>query len=356
MFPTPSRTFMICLSLCTVMAFCTVMVSPAFAQIEPDDIGFDLAAVGQVRGEKPQIILTPSINVSRIHIKLQRNDGKEITLKSGGIRSGRTKKIAIPQGKGIYSYRCALSGKAGKASFGPFKLEFEIKVGEPPRIAVSPADVDEVKRTITVRLTEPEGKIDLTVWGDDGEIIDELSHPYKQAPGTPITVPWSQKPTEVMGRFELKAWDVVGFWSGLRSVTFMNIPHEDVVFESGKHEIRASEERKLIEPLGRIHAELQKVKGVLPITLYIGGYTDTVGSAADNLALSRRRAKAIGQWFRKRGIRVPIKVQGFGESVLFVQTPDNTDEARNRRASYVLSAAPPPANRGFPTRSWNMIP
>ena len=49
---------------------------------------------------------------------------------------------------------------------------------------------------------------------------------------------------------------------------------------------------------------------------------------------------------------MPIWFQGFGESVLFVQTPDNTDQAANRRAGYVLSTQPPPASRGFPTRNW----
>ena len=346
---TRPRTFATCLTLCLCLAL------PALAEVDPDDIGFDLIAAAEYKKTKPQIVITPTINLSRVQFQLERSDGKKLTLRSGGVRAGRTRKIAIPQGKGIFTYKCAISGKAGRQKFGPFRLEFEVKVGEPPLIAVSPTDVDEAKRTITVRLTEPEGKIDLTVWGDDGEIIAEVEHPYKQAPGTPITVPWKQGANEVMGRFLLKAWDVVGFWSGVRSVTFMNIPHEDVVFESGKHDIRPAEERKLIEPLGRIHAELKKVKGVLPITLYIGGYTDTVGSAADNLALSRRRARSIAQWFKKRGIGVPIKYQGFGESVLFAQTPDNTDEARNRRASYVLAVAQPPASRGFPTKTWNVI-
>lgn len=329
--------------------------APAVAEVSADDLGFDLISAAEFKRSKPMIVLSPSISLSSVQFDLQRADGKRLRLKSGAVREGTTRKIPIDQGKGIFSYKCSITGKAGRERFGPFELTFEIKVGEPPRIAIGPTDVNEAARTITVRVTEPAGKIDLRVLGDDGEVIDEVSQPYEQKPGTPITVPWKQEKGEVMGRFELKAWDVVGFYSGIESVTFMNIPHEDVVFESGKHDILPAEERKLVEPLARIQAELAKVRGILPITLYVGGYTDTVGSAADNMALSQRRARAIAAWFRAKGVRVPVLFQGFGESVLFAQTPDNTDEPRNRRAAYVLSTQPPPVSRGFPAGRWQGV-
>ncbi len=343
------------LTTVAVLLIGAALAVPATAEVTADDLGFDLNAVARLRKSKPQILLTPSVSLSKVQLKLVRSDGKKQTLRTGAIRADTTRKINIRQGKGVFSYACSITGKAGRERFGPFKFTFEAKVGEPPLIAVAPTDVDEASRTIKIRVTEPAGKIELKVWGDDGEIIDEVEQPYRQAPGTVIPVTWKQEVKQVMGRFELKAWDVVGFWSGLMSVTFMNIPHDDVVFESGKHNSLPTEERKLIEPLTRIRGELQKVKGVLPITLYVGGYTDTVGSAADNVALSKRRARSIAKWFRKRGIRVPIKFQGFGEAVLFVPTPDNTPQAANRRASYVLSAAPPPVSRGFPNRNWGTI-
>ena len=163
---------------------------------------------------------------------------------------------------------------------------------------------------------------------------------------------WEQKPDEVVGQFQLRAYDQANYWSGIESVTFVDIPHQDVIFESGKWDIRPTEEPKLTEPLERIQQQLKAVAGVLQIELYIGGYTDTVGQAADNLDLSRKRAHAIATWFSAHGIKVPIQSQGFGETALKVPTADGVDEARNRRASYVLSVQPPPASRGFPARNW----
>src|SRR4030095_3584711 len=89
---------------------------------------------------------------------------------------------------------------------------------------------------------------------------------------------------------------------------------------------------------GRMHAG---------ITLYIAGHTDTVGSGAHNFKVSQDRARSIAGWFRKRGVKIPISYEGFGETTPVVKTADNIDEVRNRRADYVLSDGPPPLSSSF---------
>jgi hypothetical protein len=46
---------------------------------------------------------------------------------------------------------------------------------------------------------------------------------------------------------------------------------------------------------------------------------------------------------------MPLYYAGFGEDQLKVKTPDNTDEARNRRADYVIGVEEPAAGRGHYT-------
>ena len=77
------------------------------------------------------------------------------------------------------------------------------------------------------------------------------------------------------------------------------------------------------------------------ITLYIAGHTDTVGNPTHNFKLSQDRARSIAAWFRKRGVKIPISYEGFGETSLAVKTADNIDEVKNRRADYILSDGPP---------------
>src|SRR5205823_5647645 len=101
----------------------------------------------------------------------------------------------------------------------------------------------------------------------------------------------------------------------------------------------ATEEPKLTAALPSLekaikrYSEAVKVAGAT-IRLYVSGYTDTVGPASSNRSLSDARAHAIAQWFRKKGVTVPIYARGFGEDILKVETPDETPEQKNRRADY----------------------
>ncbi len=335
------------------LVFTVFFATSAHAQVSADELGFSVHGTAQLPKDHPWLGFKPSRAFGAVQFACKRSDGQDVNFSVAGLRAGAEKRVPLPVVKGVFHYTCKLSGQAGKEKFANFDVEFDTRVGEPPRIQIAPPDIDEAGRKITVRLTEPAGKLELDVMGDDGKPIANVSKTFTgEAPGTPLTVTWEQKPDEVVGQFQLRAYDQANYWSGIESVTFVDIPHQDVIFESGKWDIRPTEEPKLTEPLERIQQQLKAVAGVLQIELYIGGYTDTVGQAADNLDLSRKRAHAIATWFSAHGIKVPIQSQGFGETALKVPTADGVDEARNRRASYVLSVQPPPASRGFPARNW----
>lgn len=335
---------------------CVSIPVQASAQVTPDELGLSFVTSAEFKRSKPLIIVSPVISLKSVVFACKRSDGKRVVIKSGAIRSGSTKKLTIPQGKGIFEYNCQLSGRAKTGKFGPFQMDpIEVKVGAPPRFSLSEKDVDEANRSITLRCSEASGRIELMVYGDDSEVIAEVEQAFTAQPGTPIVVKWKQTAAQVMGHFTVKVYDAVGFYSGLESITFVSIPHEDIIFESGKWVIPKTEAPKLHQPLQKIRDALAKVRGVLPIKLYIGGYTDTVGKGPDNMELSRKRAASIAKWFAGQKLQAPILFQGFGERALAVQTPDNTDEKRNRRAAYVLSKDPPPASRGFPARNWKAM-
>ena len=71
----------------------------------------------------------------------------------------------------------------------------------------------------------------------------------------------------------------------------------------------------------------------------IVGYTDTVGSEADNDALSLKRAEAVRKLLVAAGFELTddnCKIIGRGERGLAVRTGDNVDEPRNRRVVVVI--------------------
>ena len=177
--------------------------------------------------------------------------------------------------------------------------------------------------------------------------------PIQAGPGT-VAVPFVGNPAEVV------LLDVTlkrgAAWSGFTySPWFLNVPHEDVLFASDSAAIPPSEHYKLQSTLDQLHDLLDKYGSVVPVKLYIAGCTDTVGDAAHNKDLSLRRAQSIAGWLRARGYKQPIFYDGFGESLLAVDTGDGVDNPLNRRALYLVGANPPPAGSGVPGASWKAL-
>jgi OmpA family len=75
----------------------------------------------------------------------------------------------------------------------------------------------------------------------------------------------------------------------------------------------------------------------------VTGHTDTVGSAAYNLALSERRAAMVADELIRRGVpATDIVTVGRGEEDLLVPTGDGVNEPRNRRVEILVPQPPPP--------------
>ena len=138
--------------------------------------------------------------------------------------------------------------------------------------------------------------------------------------------------------------DKFGRTPGYRLVPYSaDIPHTEVNFDSGKFDIKNKESPKLDEAVAVAFHELvalekanEAAKANLQPKLFIVGHTDTVGPGGSNDKLSNNRAKAIAGYFRNKGIWATIYYAGMGERRLKVETPDQTDEVRNRRAEYFI--------------------
>lgn len=213
-------------------------------------------------------------------------------------------------------------------------------------ITIKKEDVDLENRTLYFKINHPADSAEIKIYSPDGKLLAERTQLYNGAkPGTRLSIEWPKllgKNAENF-RLELKVTDVNEFWIGWEVVKFyLEIPHEDVVFETGKWEILPSEESKLTEPIKTLIDAVNKYQKNMDCQIYVAGHTDTVGSVAANRELSRQRADAIARYFRRHGLKgIPIYVRGFGEEALAVDTGDNVDEKRNRRAQYILATFPP---------------
>jgi outer membrane protein OmpA-like peptidoglycan-associated protein len=229
------------------------------------------------------------------------------------------------------------------------------------KVQVDKSKVDLKQHRLEVKMSRPAGKVKIEVFSDaDAPLADEEQDFSGRAPGTPLIVTWTPNSDAPVGRIDLRIYDAQGNWTGVElSPWFVPIPHEDVNFRTGSSDIDAAEEPKLESAYTKLQEVLEKDRAHgrmhSGITLYIAGHTDTVGSGSSNLKLSQDRARSISAWFRKRGVKLPISYEGFGETSLAVKTADNVDEVRNRRADYVLSDGPPSYSAAFKP-SWKRIP
>ena len=86
--------------------------------------------------------------------------------------------------------------------------------------------------------------------------------------------------------------------------------------------------------LEQIRAEVAKRPGA---EVQVTGHTDTVGSSADNDALSRRRADEIVNWLATKGFdRKMMSAVGRGKRELKVPTADNVSSPINRRVEVLV--------------------
>jgi len=82
---------------------------------------------------------------------------------------------------------------------------------------------------------------------------------------------------------------------------------------------------------------LQTVKKITPCKIGIIGHTDTVGDPDENIDLSLKRARYVKEILKSYDKnRNQIYIQGYGEYVPAVTTPDETPEAKNRRVHVII--------------------
>jgi outer membrane protein OmpA-like peptidoglycan-associated protein len=210
-----------------------------------------------------------------------------------------------------------------------------------------------------IRMSRPPGKIEISVTNENGIVIAEHEHDFTgRSAGASLGVGWDQPPDQPIGSIVLRMYDRDGHYVHQEySAWYVPIPHEDVNFRTDSAEIDLPEIPKLEEAFAKVQEILSKDKARehKNLTLYVAGHTDTVGSAGYNLRLSQARAQSLARWFRQRGVRIPIAFEGFGETALRVQTPDETDEPRNRRADYIIADEPPPMKSTGFRPGWKLI-
>lgn len=304
--------------------------------------------------DKPCLQLTAAEDVSKLKVVLRRTKLRK-AFAARRLLAGDSKTFCWRERPGRYEYQVQLQGTY-RGSRRQRQVSITINYLPPIKMLLSRDKIDLDHRKLVFQLNHPADRAELVIRGKGGAVLQRVEESFGEAaPGSPLEVSWEATKGEIV-RMELKAFDSDGYWVGTAITPWaIEIPHEEVVFERDRWEIRESEAPKLHAAIKQIRKALKEHASELKVKLYVGGFTDTVGSNSHNRTLSQNRARAIARYFRKNGVTIPIYYRGFGEEALAVPTKDQTDEPRNRRAMYVIAAQAPVISKTITWGRWTPV-
>jgi len=227
----------------------------------------------------------------------------------------------------------------------------------PLKLEIDRSKVDLDAHRFELKMSRSAKKVRVRVRDAEGNTLAEEEQAFHGEPaGTALVITWHPSSDAPVARVEVWGYDTAGYWAGVAIIPWsIRIPHEEVLFDTGKADIKPPEEPKLEASYAEITKAVDKHRDLGNIVLFIAGHTDRVGSDSSNLTLSRKRANAIAAWFKNRGLSIPIAWEGFGESAPAVKTGDGVDEPRNRRVDYILAIEPPTIKNSGDPPVWKTI-
>ena len=317
--------------------------------------GDSIQALREVVGDGPlgiQVTPVPGWNYATLHLSCP--GGVVINKVAGPLKVGQTVILDVGLDK-VGSYHCtgSLTIKDGSGE-GEMPLDITFVRRGPIRIEVPRELVDIKARQLAVVPNQPLDNLEIAVLDPDGVDLQTAPPTINEQEDGSLLVVWQQRDAEIL---LIKVTGYVGGsqWTQELSPWWVEIPHQEIVFDSGKADIRRDQVAVVDTTYQDIKNTVERYGKLVTIRLYVVGYTDTVGHADSNRDLSKRRASSIARAFIQRGFSGPVYTWGLGEEVLAKETPDEIDEEANRRAVYILSVEAPPTSPGIPYAHWKQI-
>ncbi len=306
-------------------------------------------------GAAPDLIVTPERPLRELRVVLQMgaDPGSAQTFTYRDIAAGQAVVVTWEGTVSASEARAEIRGVFQDGFVSNYVVPMSWTVGASLEI-----DMDSIEADIeTGRLSvEVSGRVDTAELVAYGAYRKELSRQHISVDSGPgrIHLDWEGDLKKIVV-LDVSLRNETSFVAFEYSPWYLEIPHQDVLFETNQSVIPPEEEWKLEESLAELQAVHEMYGEMIEIKLYIGGCTDRVGMANSNRDLSARRARAIGRWFESHGYRTPIYTYGFGETWPAIPTEDGVDEPANRRAIYMVGTRPPAVPPGTPRAQWRPL-
>lgn len=327
-----------------------LMCHAALAMGQSIPVGFSWS----VDDDELTITLDADDIIDDVEVELRSDRGERVRESRDRLGMRETWEIVVDAPTRTTTYDLTVEGTCADIE-GQFSYEFTVEAFEALDFEVDLDSWDPEGRRFVMTMTQPAQEVEVRVRGVDGSILAERLIPFDgAAAGAPLEVSWSQGPGQIL-TIDVRAVGTSGAWASRQYVPWEVQMAELVHFETGSAEISETDRPTLEGRLAEMAGIVEQVGEFVNVSLYVGGYTDTVGSASSNRSLSERRARAIASWFEDNGLSIPIFYQGFGEDVPAVDSGDEVDEPANRRALFILRDDTPPMGPDVPSTDWHRL-
>ncbi len=330
-----------------VWALAGALLLPGSALASDQAVTLDLKAEALYGISQPLLRIAVHEDLHEVAVRVSSPGNPTVRRTVSSPRDGDRIELALPvKSPGTHRFQGHLTAVFPGGERAQMPLDFTVRSLVKLRVRVD-ADPESVAAGRLVARAEGRKRLvrfELRVFDDHGLLAGE----HRGSVGDDGAIAWPA-PEGPVGKLELKLYARDGTHRQVSLFPWrIDVPHEEVHFATGSADIPAPEVPKLRASLAQIRKELARVRPWADPELFVAGHTDTVGSAAANRTLSKRRARSIARWFRQAGLTVPVRYAGFGESVLAQPTPDETESEANRRAEYIIAVDPPPLPSGGP--------
>jgi outer membrane protein OmpA-like peptidoglycan-associated protein len=322
------------------------------AWADEDDVSVTLSRVALKGQGKPFVEAEIHKPVAGLTLELTRSDGHPVKQTAGRLGAGAKHRFLIEQPEGTFHYTGTLIARFPKGEPQELTLDFDASVLGELKLSVNDQAVDLAAHSVTLSADRPITQLHVRVQADDGHVLAEYDEKFPdKKESKSVTSLWHPEDDAKVMLIHVRASDAATVYRDMDLYPWnFEIPHEDVLFDPGQSEVVETERPKLEAASAELAKAIARYGRFAQVQLFVAGHTDTIGDATSNKSLSEARALSIARYFRSHGAKLPIHYAGFGEGGLLVPTPDETAEARNRRAAYIVAIVAPSGVH------WNRLP
>ena len=314
------------------------------------------------QGGRAYLSLEANASVRGLQLSLTHEEsGQSYRHKRGRLKARRAWEVKLPKGR-FGAWKGVLSA-AFRGTRSALEFSFEIGDTRPLSARFITEESDLRSGRLTFKTSRAVEEVEASAFDDEGRQLwtRSLTPTERSAQRLSLAFEVADAPPR---RLDIKLTAPGGAWVMMRVAHwYAEIPHEEINFASGSSTLTADQRGKVDQAIEQLRGELDRYRRAMglsanapiragEVSLYIAGYTDRVGDARANERLSRARAASIAGAFRAARLSLPIYSAGFGERGALIQTADHVEEARNRRATYILSTQPPSGPQ-FPNPRWS---